>query len=153
MMAGFLAFAKKGLPYFIAVAVVIGALAFAHHKGVQAGAQGVQASWDAERAEQAAAAAKAASAAAVQQFANTQQALSAAARADDHQQQMRVVYRTITNTVTKYVDTHAGTRGCGLDAAGLRIWNAANAGLGGASSQAGGGQQSAGAVPTSPGGR
>lgn len=43
-------------------------------------------------------------------------------------EQVRVVYRTITSEVKRYVDTHPDVARCGLDADGLRLWNAANAG-------------------------
>ena len=42
-------------------------------------------------------------------------------------EKIRVVYRTIKEKVNVYVDTHSGVD-CGLDADGLRLWNAANAG-------------------------
>ena len=40
---------------------------------------------------------------------------------------IRVVYRTIKEKVNVYIDTR-GSVDCGLDADGLRLWNAANAG-------------------------
>jgi len=42
-------------------------------------------------------------------------------------EKIRVVYRTIKEKVNVYIDTHANVD-CGLDADGLRLWNAANAG-------------------------
>lgn len=42
-------------------------------------------------------------------------------------EKIRVVYRTIREKVNVYVDTHDDVA-CGLDADGLRLWNAANAG-------------------------
>ena len=47
---------------------------------------------------------------------------------EGQREQVRTVYRTITKEVNHYVDTHPDSRGCGLDADGLRIWRAANAG-------------------------
>lgn len=37
-------------------------------------------------------------------------------------------FRTITKTVTEYVDKNPDLAGCSLDADGLRYWNAANGG-------------------------
>lgn len=42
-------------------------------------------------------------------------------------EKIRVVYRTIRERVNVYVDTHDDVA-CGLDADGLRLWNAANSG-------------------------
>lgn len=42
-------------------------------------------------------------------------------------EKVRIVYRNIEKRVTEYVDKSDGA-GCSIDAAGLRIWNAANAG-------------------------
>ena len=42
-------------------------------------------------------------------------------------EKIRVVYRTIKERVNVYIDTHDDVD-CGLDADGLRLWNAANAG-------------------------
>ena len=42
-------------------------------------------------------------------------------------EKIRVVYRTIKEKVNVYIDTRANVD-CGLDADGLRLWNAANAG-------------------------
>lgn len=35
-------------------------------------------------------------------------------------------FKIITNTVTKYVETHPKANDCSLDVDGLRIWNSAN---------------------------
>lgn len=42
--------------------------------------------------------------------------------------QTEIQYRTITQTVTKYVATHPDVSSCTLDADGLSVWRAANAG-------------------------
>lgn len=38
-------------------------------------------------------------------------------------------FQTITRTVTEYVEKHPDLTGCGLDADGLRYWNAGNRGF------------------------
>lgn len=49
-------------------------------------------------------------------------------RADiERQERVRTRFRTITREVVRYVETHPDRREC-LDADGLRVWNAANAG-------------------------
>lgn len=42
--------------------------------------------------------------------------------------ELRTVYKTIAKERITYVEKHADLRDCGLDADGLRLWNAANAG-------------------------
>lgn len=42
--------------------------------------------------------------------------------------EQRTVYKTLTSERIKYVESHPDVKPCGLDADGLRLWNAANAG-------------------------
>ncbi len=146
--------ARKLAPYIAGVVILAAAIAYSHHAGYAAGSAHVQDAWDAERAKQAIAAADASIKAMDQQQANAQAAVDAAARSDAHQEQISIVYQTLTNTVTKYVHDNPAVAACRLDAAGLRLWNAANAGADGSTSGQGGDtQQSAGGVPTPAGGR
>lgn len=62
------------------------------------------------------------------QLANGQLALGSVTAAQKNQDQVKNNARTITKVVTKYVETHPDNSACILDADGLRIWNAANAG-------------------------
>jgi hypothetical protein len=145
-----LSLARKFAPYIGAVVILAAAIAYAHHAGYAAGRAQVQDAWDAERASQAMAATQASLKALAQQQANTQAAIDAAARADAEQAQISIVDQTLTETVTKYVHDHPAATACGLDAAGLRLWNAANAGaVDSPSGQAGDRGQSAAAMPTS----
>ncbi|MDD2706247.1 MAG: hypothetical protein PHU07_13075, partial [Acidocella sp.] len=96
--------------------------------GYAAGSAQVQDAWDAERASQAMAATQASLKALEQQQTNTQAAMDAAARSDAEQARISIVDQTLTETVTKYVHDNPALAHCGLDAAGLRLWNAANAG-------------------------
>jgi hypothetical protein len=144
-----LSLARKFTPYICAVVILAAAIAYAHHAGYAAGSAQVQDAWDAERASQAIAAADASLKSLNQQQANTQAAMDAAARADAEQAQISIVDQTLTETVTKYVHDNPALAHCGLDAAGLRLWNAANAGgVDSTFGQAGDPQQSAAAMPT-----
>lgn len=139
---------RKFAPYICGIAILIGVILYAHHAGYAAGRAKVQDAWDAERASQAMAATQASLKALEQQQANTQAAMDAAARADAEQARISIVDQTLTETVTKYVHDHPAATACGLDAAGLRLWNAANAGgVDSPSGQAGDPQQSAAAMP------
>jgi hypothetical protein len=72
---------------------------------------------------------------------------SSTSQAESNQEVIRVVYKTITNTVTKYVKDNASSiSGCGLDSDGLRLWNAANAGADDAAAP-GGVPSASGALP------
>jgi len=140
---------RKFIPYIGAVVILAAAIAYAHHAGYAAGRAQVQDAWDAERASQAIAAADASLKALNQQQANTQAAMDAAARADAAQAQISIVDQTLTETVTKYVHDNPALAHCGLDAVGLRLWNAANAGaVNNPPGQAGDLQQSAATMPT-----
>jgi|GEM_PF-1374276 hypothetical protein len=140
---------RKFAPYLGAVVLLIGVILYAHHAGYAAGSAQVQDAWDAERASQAIAAADASLKSLNQQQANTQAAMDAAARADAEQARISIVDQTLTETVTKYVHDNPALAHCGLDAAGLRLWNAANAGgVDSTFGQAGDPQQSAAAMPT-----
>lgn len=63
-----------------------------------------------------------------QQLTNGNLALGAVIVANAGQAQIQVIHDVVTKTVVKYVQTHPAIANCGLDADGLRIWNAANAG-------------------------
>lgn len=135
-------------PYAVAVVILAAAIAYAHHAGYAAGQAHVRDAWDAERAQQATAAMEASLTAMTEQQANTRAAVDAAARADARQQNIRVVYAVITQTVTKYVHDHPALSACGLDDDGLRLWNEANSGaVAGITGETGDRGQSAGAMP------
>lgn len=62
------------------------------------------------------------------QLANGELALGSVTAANATQAQVQIVHDVVTKTVIKYVQTHPIAATCGLDADGLRIWNAANSG-------------------------
>ena len=62
------------------------------------------------------------------QLTNGQLALTAVTNAVTAQAAIAQTKETVTKTVIKYVKTKPELTACGLDADGLRIWNAANAG-------------------------
>ena len=115
------------------IAAALAGIAFCeyevYHAGYSAGASNVEVKAQASviKSDQVAVA-QAASAVKVQQdWSKADQ--SSVASAASATQAVHVVYRTITQQVVKYVQTHPSAAGCGLDADGLRIWNAANAAI------------------------
>jgi hypothetical protein len=141
-----LSLARKFAPYICGIAILAGVILYAHHAGYAAGRAQVLVCCC---ASQAMAAMQASLKALAQQQTNTQAAMDAAARADAEQAQISIVDQTLTETVTKYVHDNPALAHCGLDAAGLRLWNAANAGaVDNPPGQAGDIQQSAATMPT-----
>ncbi|WP_323119993.1 hypothetical protein [Burkholderia alba] len=125
---------KKFGSYALAGCVIVAALLYAHHEiyqnGFQDGQEQIQAAWNAEKVKQAAAVAEATIAAKTTSETNSQHAIAAAVRQSQDQERVRATFKPIETKVTRYVQSHpsAATAGAGLDAVGLSIWNAANAG-------------------------
>jgi len=59
---------------------------------------------------------------------NAASAQSLAVSAAEARQKTQIVYQTITQQVTHYVETHPDSESCRVDDDGLRIWREANSG-------------------------
>lgn len=123
-----LAFLRKFWPEFLIVGCVV-ALAML---GYQHGVHVTTAKWQADVAhikqQEAEAQARAVAQAAADAKANAEAGFAVEREAMQRQQSTQDTFKTITNTVTRYVQANPTTRACGLDARGLCLWNAANAG-------------------------
>lgn len=110
-------------------------LAFTHVAAYLAGAERatdrLTAKYEAHLAERDRAAAESMRKALDEQEARHKAAMDAERKALEQQAQRDDQFRTITKTVTRYVETHPDLNACGLDADGLRLWNEANRGAAG----------------------
>jgi hypothetical protein len=161
---------KKFGGYALAALVVLAVYLWAHHavyqSGYKDGEQKVQAAWDADRAKQEAAVVAAVSDAKATSDSNAQHAVTAAVKQGSDQQAVQTVFNRLDQEVKDYATRHSTTpqsaddaqrsngavvhsADIGLDADGLRIWNAANAGTDSGIDSAPGQhpQQPAGQVP------
>lgn len=133
--------AGKLLEFIIAAAlliVLIGGpywLGMRHQRASDTAAQAKAAMLQREALEQA-----------VQQARSAQQLRDQAAVAANQTQQLHIKTRTqvLRKEVVRYVSTHPAVSACGLDADGVRLWRAANAGHSAATGAAG---SAGGAVP------
>lgn len=125
---GIFAFLRKFWPELLIAALLaaFAVLAYSHGKHV-ANVQW-EAKYDKAMREQAEAQARAVTQAAADAKANAEAGFAVEREALQRQQATQDTYRTITNTVTRYVQSKPDLASCGLDARGLCIWNAANAG-------------------------
>lgn len=135
---------KKFGGYALGALIVLAGYLWAHHavyqSGYKDGQQKVQAAWDADRAKQEAVAVEAVSDAKATSDSNAQHAVTAAVKQGSDQQAVQTVFNRIDQQVSDYAKTHptnasvqpsngvVAVSSNGLDADGLRIWNAANAG-------------------------
>lgn len=122
------AFLRKFWPEFLIAGCVI-ALAML---GYQHGVHVTTAKWQADVAhikqQEAEAQARAVAQAAADAKANAEAGFAAEREALQRQQATQDTYKTITNTVTRYVQSKPDLASCGLDPVGMCYWNAANAG-------------------------
>lgn len=108
----------------VIVGLIVGAYFFGHHVANLADAKAQQAAViAAQNAQHAEDMKQLATAAANAQAAGVDEGKREAAQQANTQN-----FQVITRTVTKYVHDHPQIQHCGLDADGLRLWNAANAG-------------------------
>jgi hypothetical protein len=131
--------------YALAALVVLAAYLWAHHavyqNGYKDGEQKVQAAWDSDKAKHSAAAVIAISDAKADSDSNSRNAIAAAVKQGNDTQTVDANFKVIEERVKSYAKNHekasvgSGNTGdgshvgaAGLDADGLRIWNAANAG-------------------------
>lgn len=123
-----LAFLRKFWPEFLIVACVAAMTLIGYQHGVHV----TTAKWQADVAhikqQEAEAQARAVAQAAADAKANAEAGFAAERDAMQRQQATQETYKTITNTVTRYVQSKPDLASCGLDARGLCLWNAANAG-------------------------
>ncbi len=119
---------RRHWPTLAAVVALIALVAWAYVQGVSAGKTERTAHYEAVLAERDRAAAQALADGLRQARAQATQAMAAERTHLNAQAKTEARFRTITKTVTEYVDKNPGLAGCGLDADGLRLWNAANDG-------------------------
>ncbi len=113
------------LAAFIALVAMV---SWAYLQGVSAGKTERTAHYEAILAERDRAAAQALADALAQAQAQAAQAMAAERAHLQAQAKTETRFKTITRTVTEYVDKTPALAECGLDADGLRYWNAANGG-------------------------
>ena len=119
---------RRHWPMLAAFLALIALVAWAYLQGVSAGKTDRTAHYEAILAERDRAAAQALADALSQAQAQAAQAMAAERAHLQAQVKTETRFKTITRTVTEYVEKTPALAECGLDADGLRYWNAANGG-------------------------
>ncbi len=121
-------FLRRHWPALAAFVVMLAVVGWAFHRGKSIGSADRTTYYERILADRDRKAANALADALAKADANVKAAL-AAERADlVRHRKTEARFKTITQTVTEYVDKTPSLAGCGLDADGLRLWNAANDG-------------------------
>lgn len=123
-----IAFIKRAWPYLVAALFVFWVLSLAYHRGAINERARLTAIHAVELSDRDQATAKALADQAEKSKANLE-AAQAISRANlISQQATQDAFLTLSNEVAEYADTNSNVRSCGLDADGLRLWQAANSG-------------------------
>lgn len=126
--AGILAFLRKFWPELLIAALLAAFAVVAYSHGKHVADVQWQSKYDKAMRDQAEAQARVVAQAAADAKANAEAGFAVEREALQRQQDTQDHYKTITNTVTRYVQSKPDLASCGLDARGLCYWNAANAG-------------------------
>lgn len=119
---------RKHWPVLAAVLVLLALVVWSYMQGASAARAEVTAEYEQKLAERDRAAAAALAAALEQAQADVAAARAAERKHLQSQAQTEQQFRTITETVVQYVEKKPDLAACGLDADGLRYWNAAQRG-------------------------
>ena len=128
MTTTLLLFVRKHWPALAAFLVMLGLVLWAYMQGMANGKAERAAYYEAILAERDRASAQALADALASANAQAAEAMAAERAHLQAQAKTEQQFRTITRTVTEYVDKTPALAECGLDADGLRYWNAANSG-------------------------
>lgn len=119
---------RKHWPALAAFVVMLAVVGWAYKRGGDARRQELTAHYERILAERDRATAKTLADALNQANAHAKAAMAAERAHLVRQKKTEARFKTITQTVTEYVDKTPALADCGLDAYGLRYWNAANGG-------------------------
>ncbi len=121
-------FLRRHWPALAAFVVMLAVVGWAFHRGKSIGSAERTTYYERILADRDRKAANALADALAKADANVKAALAAERAHLVRQRKTEARFKTITQTVTEYVDKTPSLAGCGLDADGLRLWNAANDG-------------------------
>lgn len=127
-MSLILEFFRKHWPALAAFVVMLAVVGWAYKRGGDVGRQDRTAHYEGILAARDRDAAKQLADALDKAAANARAAMAAERAHLIRQKKTEARFKTITQTVTEYVDKTPALANCGLDADGLRFWNAANSG-------------------------
>ncbi len=127
-MSLFIEFLRRHWPALAAFVVMLAVVGWAYKRGGDVGREKQTARYERILAERDKEAAKQLADALNKAAANAKAALAAERAHLVRQRKTEARFKTITQTVTEYVEKTPSLAGCGLDADGLRLWNAANDG-------------------------
>ncbi len=121
-------FLRRHWPALAAFFVMLAVVGWAYYRGVSNGSSERTTYYERILSDRDRKAAKALADALAKADSDAKAALAAERAHLTRQRKTEARFKTITQTVTEYVQKTPSLAGCGLDANGLRLWNAANDG-------------------------